>query len=160
MSRRHGIIVAAALAALLVVLSGGLALAHMGHDSTTPTPKALIQGSWTLRSFTFDGQPQTLVPGVAITLSFHAPSGQVTGFNGCNSYGATYSLAQDRLYLGDLYQTLVGCLRPGVAEQEAHYMTALPLVSRYHLDHSGLTLRDDAGRYELRFTATASLPAR
>lgn len=131
-------------------------LAHMGQDSTHPTPKALTQSPWKLESFTFDGQPQVLVPGVSITLSFQAQPPQVSGFNGCNSYGATYSVSQDQLHLGELQQTLIGCLKPGVSDQEAHYMTALSLITTYHLDQSGLTLRDDAGRYVLRYTAAAS----
>lgn len=154
MSRRNGIVIAAVLAALLVLVSGGLALARMRRGSTLPS--AITQQHWTLDAFTFDGQPQALVPGTSITLSFDAQSQEVSGSNGCNFYGAPYSVSQDQLHLGELRQTLIGCLKPGVAEQEAHYMTALSLITAYHLDQSGLTLRDDASRYALHYIATTS----
>lgn len=155
MSRRNGLVIAAALTALLVLAGGGLALARMRQN--IPLPGAITQQSWKLNSFTFDGQPRVLVPGTSITLSFTAQSQRVNGFNGCNSYGAAYSVSsRNQLHLGEFYQTLVGCLKPGVSEQEAHYMTALSLITTYQLDQSGLTMRDNAGRYVLHYTAATS----
>lgn len=152
MSRRNGIVIAAVLAALLVLVSGGLALAPMRRGSTLSS--AITQQHWKLDSFTFDGQPQVLVPDTSITLSFDAQSNKVSGSNGCNFYGASYSVSQDQLHLGELSQTAMGCLKPGVAEQEAHYMTALSLITTYHLGQTGLALHDHAGRYALHYIAT------
>ena len=156
MSRRNWLVIALVLVALLVLVGGGLALVYMRQDSTLPS--AITQQSWKLDAFTFDGQPQVLVPDASITLSFQTQSQAVSGSNGCNAYRATYSVSQsqNRLRLSALRQTLIACLKPGVAEQEAHYMTALPLITTYHLDQSGLTLRDDTGRYVLHYTATTS----
>ncbi|HEX6796387.1 MAG TPA: META domain-containing protein [Ktedonobacterales bacterium] len=154
MSRRNGIVIAAVLAALLVLVSGALALARMLRGSTPPS--AVTQQHWKLDAFTFDGQPQVLVPGTSITLSFDAQTHEVSGSNGCNFYGASYSVSQDHLHLGELRQTAMGCLKPGVMEQEAHYMTALSLITTYHLDQTGLALRDDGGRYALHFIAATS----
>lgn len=157
MSRRNSTVIAAAvLVALVVLVSVVLVIVHMRQDSTLPS--AIAQQSWELDAFTFDGQSQALVPGATITLSFHTQSQEVSGSNGCNAYGATYSVSQsqNRFRLSALRQTLIACLKPGVGEQEAHYMTALPLITTYHLDQSGLTLRDDAGRYVLHYTATTS----
>jgi heat shock protein HslJ len=139
MSRRNGLLIAALLAALVVVVGGALALAYLRHNSgSTALPSAITQQPWKLESFTFDGQPQVLVPGISITLSFDAQTQEVSGFNGCNSYGASYTVSQSQLHFGPFRQTLIACLEPGVSEQEAHYMTALSLITTYHLDQSGL----------------------
>ncbi len=168
MSRHRALAIAAVIAVVLVVASGGFVFARMRQSQTPPaattTPTAtmpataMLQHTWKLETFTYQGQPQTLVPGVSITLTFSTREQQAGGFSGCNDYGGTYTISQGHLKFGDLVQTLIACAQNSVMEQESHYMTALRRVTTYRLDQSGLTLRDDTGQYVLRYVQTTTTP--
>ncbi len=178
MLRSRTFAIAALLAALLVAVSGGLALAHMrqaqahsvsqssastGTQQTKPgwlklsgTPQApgAPHRRWQLVSFTFDGSQQALAMDIWAAFSFDSQGLTVTG-HACNAYGEMYTWSQDRsrLIAHGAWQTQVRCIKNGVdvTEQEANYLTALGKVTTYQLDSSGITLRDDTGRYILKY---------
>jgi heat shock protein HslJ len=176
MSTRRPIAVAAVVAALLLAVSGGVVAAHMSQaqspashrassaasgqqtnpgmlplSGTPQTPGATYQ-RWKLASFTFDGRPQTLVSPITAVFIFDSQDLQVLG-HVCNGIGETYAWSQDhsRLTAQGAWMSQVYCAKPGLMALEASYLAALRQVTIYHRDQSGITLRDDASRYVLRF---------
>ncbi len=177
MPRRRALVLAATLAAVLLVASGSYVLARTREApaSGTPiaaappptssagagtgSPAAMTRQTWKLTAFTFAGQPQTLVSGITVTLTFFdppLPGGVMAGGNDtCNAYGVTYSTSGEHIHVQPVEMTQRAC--NGML-QEAHYLEALGRVTTYHLDGSVLTLQDDAGQYVLRYVQTTTMP--
>jgi heat shock protein HslJ len=65
------------------------------------------------------------------------------GFGGCNRYGGSYRLAGDSLSFGEMASTRMFCQEGSELEQK--YLAILPLVRRYRIEDSTLTLFGDAG---------------
>jgi heat shock protein HslJ len=92
--------------------------------------------SWTLLAL--DGQPA--LADTAATLSFQAS--QVSGSGGCNSYSASFSLAEDNPFvmaIGPLTATEKSCPEPA-GSQESAYLVALGSVARWGYDFGRLAL--------------------
>jgi heat shock protein HslJ len=115
-----------------------------------PTPDArLFDTEWELVSL--NGAP--LIEGKAITLRFGEASLEGTG--GCNIYGGSYTVSEDRLSVSDLYATEMACMEPeGIMDQEQVYLQILNTVIRYRLDAGQLELYDGVGSPVLIFAAT------
>jgi len=140
---------AVAIVLLILGVGGTLLLAHGVSQSP---PASLTQHSWKLKAFTFGGHPEALLPKVSITLTFMGQN-QISGEDGCNSYGANYTVSQGRLHLDHSYETLVACLPASVMQQEGNYIQALEQVTTYEIGPTGLlTLRDDSGQVVLQYS--------
>ncbi|PWT75161.1 MAG: hypothetical protein C5B60_05735 [Chloroflexi bacterium] len=142
-------IMAVAIVLLILGIGGGLLLAHGVSQSPSPS---LTQHSWKLEALTFGGHPEALLPGVSITLTFMGQN-RISGDDGCNSYGANYTVSHGHLHLDHFYQTLVACLPAVVMQQEGNYMQTLEQVTTYEIGPTGLlTLRDDSGQVVLQYS--------
>jgi heat shock protein HslJ len=114
-------------------------------SETTPAGGELVQlsaadldgTSWTLVALNDD---QPALAGAEVTLSVQ--DGQVTGFGGCNSYSAGFSLGEDNPFvmtIGPLTATEKSCSEPA-GSQESAYLAALGSVAHWGYDFGRLAL--------------------
>lgn len=168
--RRYTVIIVAVIAALLAVGMGGLvgARALQARAATASQPHArsaaavaqpanaapvssLTGHLWKLVAFTYNGNPQRIARGPAVTLRFLPEIRTLGGRSGCNEYGATYALTPGHIQISGLNYTQMACFSVATMAQEQRYRDAFPHMTTYHLDQAGLTLSDGAGAYTLRF---------
>ncbi len=117
-------------------------------------PAPLAETSWTLESFSLDGESvSSVIVGTTITAEF-SPDGNVTGSAGCNSYGAGYEVDGMSLSVSSLYSTKMNCNRPeGIMEQENRYFNLLTAATGYRIEGDRLDLLDEAGTALLSYRA-------
>jgi heat shock protein HslJ len=143
------VVMAAAFVLLILGIGGGLLLARANQS----LPDTVTQHTWQLEAFTFGRHQETLLTRVPITLTFRAQQNQISGFNGCNSYGANYTASYGHLHLDHFYETLVACIPSDLMQQESTYMQALQQVTTYEIGPTSLlTLRDDASQVVLQYS--------
>jgi heat shock protein HslJ len=93
-----------------------------------------------------------LIEGKAITLRFGKTS--LEGSAGCNTYGGSYTVSEDRLSVSSVYATEMSCMEPeGIMDQEQAYLQLLNAVTRYRVEGDQLELYDEAGSPILVFAA-------
>lgn len=91
--------------------------------------------SWVLISY----NKSNALPGTSITLSFQ--DGQVRGSAGCNSYGGSYQVAEDKIEVGALAITEMACLEPeGVMDQETTFVQFMQAGERFQLQDGRLLI--------------------
>jgi heat shock protein HslJ len=69
-------------------------------------------------SVTENGQDHPLVAGTRIKMSFAAQDPIVVADAGCNAINAYGAIKTDRIIVNDIAETAMGCLAPGVSEQD------------------------------------------
>lgn len=125
---RHLSIIAALFAAAVV---SGCTPGVPGSPQPPPGQPPLADTSWVLESYGEPANPSAVLPGTEITVHFDGHT-EVTGVAGCNSYGGTYASQLDgSLEIGDITQTEMFCVEPGVMDQEALYLDLLRDAGRY-----------------------------
>jgi len=157
-----------ALAALCVLLLGGAALAGCGDDdaevgtggTSTSTPSSsggspstgpgsagtTVEALWG-REFVsadvrVDGEPYALVEGTELRAGFE--DGSISLSAGCNQMSGSVTLEGDRLTVGPLASTMMGCEEPLMAQDEwLASLLAEPVV--WLLDGDTLVLTTDDG---------------
>ena len=72
----------------------------------------------------------------------------MTGWTGCNSYGARYSARESELRLDDLTWTEAGCPSLALFQQEQRMQDSLATVGRFEVSGEQLTLHSE-GRQAL-----------
>ena len=100
---------------------------------------------------------QQRLAGTRITARF--ADGSVAGAAGCNSYNAAYTLTggPDTLRIGPVAATRMACAEPpGVMEQEAAYLAALPTAQSYRFEGPDLVLEPADGARVARYTPGGS----
>lgn len=70
----------------------------------------------------------------------------MTGWMGCNAYGATYRVEGTGLHLDHLTWTQAGCQTRGLFEQEQRIQNLLLGVERFELSGMQLTLHAEGGQ--------------
>ena len=70
----------------------------------------------------------------------------MTGWNGCNSYAASYSAGESELRLDDLTWTEAGCPSQALFQQEQRMQDSLATVDRFEVSGERLTLHGEGGR--------------
>ena len=103
------------------------------------------------------GRLLPVLPDTEVTATFQR--GVVSGAAGCNSYSAGYSLAggPDALRIGPVAATRMACAEPpGVMEQEAAYLGALPTAQSYRFEGPDLVLERAGGARVARYTPGGS----
>ena len=81
----------------------------------------------------------SLLPGTEITLTFE--EGQVRGSSGCNTYGGSYRVDDDKISMTDLYNTEMACMDPqGVMDQETEYLELLRDAQAFEVGDGGLVI--------------------
>jgi heat shock protein HslJ len=131
--------------ALLLVLATALAAGCSGDDaSSDPDPAALENVPWALAAGIDVPGWETVAPSAAFD------GERMSGFNGCNSYGAPYTVDGSALELGLITQTLIGCPAPA-SEVETDFGAALERVGRWRVEDGELALLDADDDELLRF---------
>ena len=87
----------------------------------------------------------SLVPGTEIRLNFDSALGTLGGDSGCNSFGATYVVDDDRMRIDDIAGTEMGC-EPAVMEQEQFLYDVLAAADTFEIDGDRLTILATDGR--------------
>lgn len=130
---------------------GSIDIPPVATPATTPVaPQSLAGTEWALVSI--DG-PDGATPaheGATVTLEFDE-NGQVSGSGGCNSYGGTYEVQDNRLSFGEITRTLMACVDENVMAQEEAYFTALQSAGEFDLSGEQLTLWYGEGEGTLIF---------
>lgn len=122
------------LVAFLLIACGGPPGSGSGdEDGGGGTPV----GAWVLTEGSGPSGPIPMVDDSRITMTIQGD--QINGTAACNSYGGKIAINGNRLRIGDLAQTLIGCIAE-VAESEAAYMAAIARVTGFERDGDTLTL--------------------
>jgi heat shock protein HslJ len=124
-----------------------------------PGPAVPLEGTpWRLASYAAPGQDRAQVlPGTEVTATFEG--GRLSGSAGCNRYTASYTLGGSggAVTIAPPASTRRFCATPpGVMEQEAAYLAALPTTARYSIEGDRLTLEMDDGARVATYTARAT----
>lgn len=111
-----------------------------------------LAGPWLLESFGPAGQEAPLIQDTRITAEL-GPDRRISGFGGCNSYGATFRrLGSNGLRISRIESTRIRCAAPpGVSDQEAAYFAALRQVDRFEPSAGVLVLLYESGAGRLLF---------
>ena len=70
----------------------------------------------------------------------------MTGWTGCNSYGARYSARESELRLDDLGWTEAGCPSQALFQQEQRMQDSLATVERFEVSGERLTIHSEGGQ--------------
>ena len=97
------------------------------------TSSPSLDGTWTATS----ARPQTLVPDVAVTLTF--ADGRVSGTAGCNRFMGAYSVSGGLLKAPQLASTMMFCAGPR-GEQETWVMALLSSAPTVSVDGDTMVL--------------------
>jgi len=125
-----------------------------GVTVTEASSSVPLQGTtWFLESYLNGTTISPVLPGTAITAVF-GEDGQLRGSSGCNTYSANYTADGSSIFIGPPIGTQSLCSDPpGIMEQEAAYLLALPMASSYQISSFSLTIQDVNGRIVLQYTA-------
>lgn len=104
----------------------------------------LANTDWRLVALGNAGAPAELVGGDA-TAQFTTAT-DMTGWTGCNSYGARYSLGESELRLDELAWTEAGCPSQALFRQEQRMQDLLATVERFEVSGQQLTLHSEGGQ--------------
>jgi heat shock protein HslJ len=116
------------------------------YDPVAPEPDAALEGTtWQLDALVEGTGPDGAVSSVLGEATLRLDGGQLGGHTGCNSFGATYEVEGDRLLVGDVGQTLIGC-EEALQRQEAHIVGVLEADPSVVVDGSRLELTAPDGR--------------
>ncbi|MCC7200644.1 MAG: META domain-containing protein [Gammaproteobacteria bacterium] len=134
-------------------------LAADGRELATfdAQPGELSGTAWTVTGYNNGRQAVVSVAtGSNLTLAF-GDDGRITGSAGCNSYTATFLLADDTIKVGPAAATRMMCSTPdGVMKQEALFLQALQSAATYRLEAERLELRTASGALALSMTGVLS----
>ena len=93
------------------------------------------------------GQADSPAPvvGADVVIKFTTAT-DMTGWTGCNSYAAGYSVRQSELRLDDLLWTEAGCPSDALFGQEQRMQDSLATVERFEVSGERLTLHSEGGQ--------------
>jgi heat shock protein HslJ len=129
----------AALAATVVVAAIVIAVAFVVAGCGAAPAASLPGTSWVVTSI--DGTATG--PGATPTIEF-GPGGTVIGTTGCNRYSGEVTIDGDRIGVGNLSSTLIGC-EGALAAQEHGFVAALAGATTWSIDPTGHLLLKGAG---------------
>jgi heat shock protein HslJ len=126
---------ASALSLLVPVACGS------GEEPPQLTRGGLLGRTFISAAVTEDGEPRALVPGTRIRVTFEEREDRrVVGWRaGCNMFGADLEITGDRLLVGRIAATLIGC-SDGLPEQDGWLAGFLGSDPRWRLSEDRLTL--------------------
>ena len=104
----------------------------------------LASTEWRLVALGNAGAPGEVVGGNP-TAEFTTAT-DLTGWTGCNSYGARYSAGKSELRLEDLMWTEAGCPSQALFQQEQRMQDSLATVARFEVSGEQLTLHSEGGQ--------------
>ena len=109
-------------------------------DGGTP----LSNTEWRLVALGNADAPDEVVEGNA-TVKFTTAT-DMTGWTGCNAYGARYSARESELSLDNLTWTEAGCPSQALFQQEQRMQDLLATVERFEVSEEQLTLHSEGGQ--------------
>jgi heat shock protein HslJ len=116
------------------------------YDPVAPEPDAALEGTtWRLDALVEGPGPDGAVSSVLGEGFLELDGGQLGGHTGCNSFGGSYEVDGDRLLVGDVSQTLIGC-EEALQRQEAHVIGILEADPTFLVEGSRLELTGPDGR--------------
>ena len=102
---------------------------------------ALEENKWSLKSYGEQSNPEQVLEGTEVTVTFDSREGQVSGSGGCNTYFASYEVKGNNLSISDLAWTEMACISPvGVMEQEQEFLSLLGDAESFQVDDTSLTI--------------------
>jgi heat shock protein HslJ len=102
--------------------------------------KELEDKEWVLESYGDRENPQPVIEGTEVTVTFMSDEKQVTGSAGCNGYFGEYEM-KDGLTVGMIGSTKMYCQNPeGVMIQETEYLNILDLADSYRIENGMLRI--------------------
>ena len=104
----------------------------------------LTDTEWRLVALGNAGAPAQVVEGNP-TARFTTAT-DMTGWTGCNSYAARYSVREPELRLEDLTWTEAGCPSQAQFRQEQRMQDSLATVERFEVSGERLTLHSEGGQ--------------
>lgn len=132
-------------------------------SSTTVVPSSLapVVGSWDLVTYNNGNNAMEDVPaGNSITAEL-TPTGQITGFSGCNQYSAKYSLNGQNIGISVVGSTKTTC-DPDLMKLETQYLGLLTRANSYDTSGDQMTLYNALGDkiliYKKGTTVITSVP--
>ena len=155
--RGWGMVLAAALLALLVAACGGVSSnAAQSNAKPTAAPSGTLEGTkWRLQSMGAQGAEKTVEGGAPLLLQFE-PGGKVSGSGGCNTFGGAYKVNGQTLTFSDMVSTLRACTDETIGNQESRYLKALQQATRFTLAGDSLVIEYGEGKTALNFVRAAS----
>jgi heat shock protein HslJ len=112
-----------------------------------PQPQRSLEGtSWTVIDFNTTQAITSVILGTEITAAF--AGGTLSGSAGCNRYTASYTVTEgsNAITIGPPASTRAFCAEPpGIMDQEAAYLAALPTAQTYRFEGPNLRLERDGG---------------
>ena len=110
---------------------------------------AAIVGSWLAEDIGGGG----VIDDVQSTLTI-AADGTVTGHGGCNGFGGSATIEDDKIAFGPMAGTLMACAE-AIMNQERKFHDALSRTASFAIDDAGkLVLFDEGGAELARFSAS------
>jgi heat shock protein HslJ len=130
------------------VMAGLLLLAACGM--LPPGATGDLEGEWVLVGGVHGGDQLPVPDRAPITMTIDGT--QVGGTAACNHYGGELTLSGDRLTIGAMTMTEMGC-DPPIMEAESRYIAALAAVERWTRVDEELTLAGQDVQLTYRFVA-------
>jgi heat shock protein HslJ len=131
--------------------------APTSSGSSEPSPGISLAGTrWLVTGLEVGGAVVEVPDGAGLYLDFDANGTAVTGSGGCNSFGGTVEMLNERLRIVDLASTLMGCA-PDIADREARFFEALGRVEIIVLEEGRLTLASSDGSDTIVMSARPSV---
>ena len=127
-----------------IALLSMLLLAVNACTVATVETGMLEDTKWILDSFGDESNLREVINGRQVTATFESAEGQVRGSAGCNTYFGDYEINGDKIYIGNVAHTEIGCMEPeGIMDQEQEYLAILQLAERYEIDRNELKIYCD-----------------
>ncbi|MBE9067678.1 META domain-containing protein [Leptolyngbya cf. ectocarpi LEGE 11479] len=115
-------------------------------SSTPPLELAENNTSWQITAWEQGGTALTSLPPAEISVDLDAQ--QISGFSGCNSFGGSFTLADEgEITIGPLRSTQRGCDQ-AVMEQETQFLEAMQSVNQIRAEENQLILSYTANQTE------------
>jgi heat shock protein HslJ len=116
------------------------------YDPVEPEPDADLEGTtWRLDSIVEGAGPDGSVSSVLGEPTLELDGERLGGDTGCNSFGGDYEIDGDRLRVGQIDQTLMGC-DDALTSQERHVLDVLQADPTWAIAGPTLDLQADDGR--------------
>jgi heat shock protein HslJ len=125
---------------------------ELRFERVEPDADAALEGTeWRLDAVVEGAGPDGSVSSVLGDPTLLLDDGRLGGETGCNRFGGDYEIDGDRLRVGDIEQTLIGC-DEALTRQEAHVLGVLRAEPTWTIDGPTLELSGADGR-GLRYRA-------
>lgn len=128
----------------LASLDGSVIISAVNRDSVV-MPVELGGVTWIADTRIERDAASTLVGGNDVTLTFDMARGNIGGNSGCNQFGATFVIDDDRIRVADLVGTEIACEEP-VMEQQRFLYDVLLNADTFNIDDRRLTILTADGR--------------